>query len=869
MKSCQDILQVFYEQRGLEFEEFDDNDYVDLASSSSSHIDNDDNSDYGESNPSSSQRKSRSQTAHMLSLNTSTTKLQPLLSALSVDHLSDERDKLQVALRNAKPETRGNRNNVVTSINTVLGNMATNNSLAAMPPGVWSDGCIHLVISQVHSSLATAPGLLRQLHYLTIAQSAISWQIGRSLRLLYRWYVDTGPTLAEMLVDSLMESPEALDRRHPQFAPLVKHAYGYVKAIYAAKARKSKKKGQPSISPMSEPPQPGDFKDIPDNVLEPVISAHQLPMPKVQLFVIKEKNIKTGDNAGIEAYTQEVVLDILCQIFIHPGVNQLDLTLNKKRAGNTTPSKCVARCLLCALILEQIVEFCGGEDGILATTVIQEVIQRPSHIFEDRLMHKEDAMIKHLIRNPFGATAPLRAWLQQHKPSSPSIIAISKEIGDIVWQGACQINGGTPFLRVFQDAQKPGSQYKRKGLRQVCNNCGALIPQTDGPLLGILAAMLREKLNQIRNHPKCDEHLDRILHGKHPLTSSQSTKGGDVDHYNPIQHDNMHINLIRDNLGVNKLLTAEGIGAIVTWFLTGQGSQTVTFIKKTNMLFTTLEQAEAAFKNAQALGYTFDNTMVWGQPCSQLAVCAYSPQTKQRLKIAEKLAPFFSKELSEKWLQFLGDLAGFEGDPWAYTGYKHEWDECLAWVESLGLVGLGPGSLTALQLTNTFAILGYIKPPSAKSMAHWVTKHPGKGAYRGMVALGFDLSGRPKPLLESYVLEAFQALYHHFDTKLSQADRAATGFDRGLGVIFVEHFLCKVVRWARRFPPKGMVQLQTIGLQTQIQFKGVWKQGENLLDKTGQALPIPLTLETKYQKEMETRLQTLWSTYIKDGASDM
>jgi hypothetical protein len=401
--------------------------------------------------------------AHTLSVNEDTKHLQYLVELLNPDKLSDEKDKLQAALKEAKPEKRsGKESNASSSIKTVLGHMATNNMLTAIPPGAWSDGCIHLAISQVHTSLATAPSLLRRLAYLTIVESAITWQISRSLRLLYRWYIETGPALAEMLVDTFMESPDVLDRRHPQFAPLVRHSFGYVKCIYDRKLT-SQKKGKKKIQSPPGQQMPSDFENIPDALLEPIVAEHKIPLPKVALRKILAKNVRAGDNAGIQLHTQEIILDILCKIFIHPSVDEMDRTINPDRHKKTTIEKCIARCLIRALILEKIVEFCGGEDGILATPAVKDVIQRPSRIFEDRWLYKEEAMIKHMITDPNAAASPLRQWLEKYRPASPAIITISKEIGDIVWKGACQINGNAPFLRAFETAQKPQSRYKCKG----------------------------------------------------------------------------------------------------------------------------------------------------------------------------------------------------------------------------------------------------------------------------------------------------------------------------------------------------------------------------------------------------------------------
>jgi hypothetical protein len=466
--------------------------------------------------------------------------------------------------------------------------------------------------------------------------------------------------------------------------------------------------------------------------------------------------------------------------------------------------------------------------------------------------------------DPVVAMSPLRKWLEQYRPVSDQIVTVCKEIGDIIWEGVCKINNGAPFQRSIDAPLKLSKFYKRKGSQKRYDNRGPLIRRADGPNFGILALILREALNKHHGYADGSEYLARILRGQHPLTSTRSKKYSDVDHYDPIRHNNTHLQLIRKHLRVGRLLTANGISVMGLWFLTGQGSQTKPFIESTDMFFTNVIQAEAAFKKAKVNGMKYDNTCVWGQPCSHLAVHAFDPITKRPSTIEEKFSPLFTEDMRNKWVAWLGGLVNFDRDPWGYKGFKHTWDEGLKFFEGLGLRGLGGGSLTAMQLTNTVAILGFIHGPSDVSMAHWIRRHPNKGAYRGLTSIGFDLDNRPKDIAGKYVLEALRAVYQHFDQSLCNADKVTFGFHRGLGYIFVEHVLCKLVRWAARFP-KGKTQLVQLGQEAQEKYKDTWVQGENIEDNTGTKFPVSLVMDDKNIEAIEARLSQAWADYAKEA----
>ena len=107
---------------------------------------------------------------------------------------------------------------------------------------------------------------------------------------------------------------------------------------------------------------------------------------------------QVGDSEGIQIHAHRTLLEVLSQVFIHLGVEALDSIANPKASGPKPRIETrVARCFIRGLILVFIVDLCDGEDGILATSTINDVIQRPSHFFEDRLINKEISMVKQVF----------------------------------------------------------------------------------------------------------------------------------------------------------------------------------------------------------------------------------------------------------------------------------------------------------------------------------------------------------------------------------------------------------------------------------------------------------------------------------------
>ncbi|KAF8230516.1 hypothetical protein L208DRAFT_1281598, partial [Tricholoma matsutake] len=101
------------------------------------------------------------------------------------------------------------------------------------------------------------------------------------------------------------------------------------------------------------------------------------------------------------------------------------------------------------------------------------------------------------------------------------------------------------------------------------------------------------------------------------------------------------------------------------------------------------------------------------------------------------------------------------------------------------------------------------------------------GAFRGLESLGFVMKNCTS------VHAAFICIHQHLDRHLTQADKELLGFSP----IFMEHLLCKVVRWIRHVKDDTHKSLEAMGTSIE-QESWVWEAGLNISDHT--AFPFPL-----------------------------
>ncbi|KAH6899588.1 hypothetical protein BKA70DRAFT_1230865 [Coprinopsis sp. MPI-PUGE-AT-0042] len=106
------------------------------------------------------------------------------------------------------------------------------------------------------------------------------------------------------------------------------------------------------------------------------------------------------------------------------------------------------------------------------------------------------------------------------------------------------------------------------------------------------------------------------------------------------------------------------------------------------------------------------------------------------------------------------------------------------------------------------------------------------------------------------------SLHKHLETFLSDSDKKILGFS----TIFVEHILCKVVRFNRLCGKvtQTQTQLAQIGQSAaQAEISNPWRSGENKADK--EQLPFPTLLDSNVLDKAITEFTvlTMWPILYK------
>ncbi|KAL6308947.1 hypothetical protein BKA93DRAFT_724630 [Sparassis latifolia] len=181
-------------------------------------------------------------------------------------------------------------------------------------------------------------------------------------------------------------------------------------------------------------------------------------------------------------------------------------------------------------------------------------------------------------------------------------------------------------------------------------------------------------------------------------------------------------------------------------------------------------------------------------------------------------------------------------DPFTYTGPRKSWSETFKWAQETKLPLLH-SSLTLVQFTNNLALYGICKDPELEEMCAFISKHGEKGGFQGLNVLGFNVS---KPDHAPWVRAAFTVIYDHLDTHLSPENKETLHF----GVMFLEHFFCKVSRY-RSLICSLEETFQKMSIRVQKE-QDHWIMGANASDLSGQLFPIPLMITKEaIQKSIE------------------
>ena len=719
------------------------------------------------------------------------------------------------------------------------------NMIEELPIGPWTSTSASLAVTQLVQAVELVPVVRREMAESRILERAMLRESANCHLTVYRWYIDVGPTLARVLFHAHRQGSDVLIKQYPTFEPLVDHIFRYVQCVFTNKTAnggsKPKRRKRPEQdSNISAPNNLSNLEKVPANLFG-LLSGKNTKLVKLPPVTSYRLSADLDNQYG---HAVEVFLTFFSDHIIVENMKEADNKINSgcQRSGDDS-EKIRSRCINRGALLSRIVEVFNDDDGIFACPLIERLLTSPSLLFNNPIRKDADLSAR-IIANPAVELKCLSEYVTQLLSKSPTIISIVKEIGDAVFEATSTISN-----RPTQKRSLP-SQIRKSG-RPSKQSPDTLPPgpvcletllggQEGAPFFGQPALMIRELLNYRRGRDVGDEMLRRVLEGLTPTTGGVLLDDGkDSDHFMPLRWDNKYARLLMKHLPPRVLVTPLGFSSLLVYMATGQGNLTTKFIENNAMSYQTLDEAVATFQRAHdqnALGeaIVFDNMKVWGQSAKALSFKA-----KKGMTIREKLAPFFEKGVQDAWMQELGPGLANHPNPKSYDGKRPTWSDITKFAKEHKLHGLMDG-LTQLQFANNLVLAGIVSPPTVDEISRWIARHPKLGAYGGLKAMGFRIA--PNKPGEPWVRAAFQCVYDHLDLHLSPEDKAELGF----GVIFVEHILCKLVRWQGRFKAANIgVDLASMAKDGSL----LWVSGGNLQDSTGQLMPAPTTSSKEQLKQ--------------------
>jgi len=719
-----------------------------------------------------------------------------------------------------------------------------NNMIEELPIGPWTNESAALAIAQLVQAVELVPIVRRQLAESHILERTMLWESAHSYLTVYRWYTDIGPTLACVLFDAHRQGSDRLHDRYPKFEPLVDHIFRYIQCLYSQKnaSKSTKSKGQTSRKQSNQDTRDPNYRPVHDKVpadffgLLPMRNKSLVKLPSVTTYRL------SADLDNQYSHAIEVFQSLFSDHVIVEHMRDADSNVNSGRRHTGDDLGMIwTRCIVRGALVSSIVDVFKDDDGIFAFPLMETLLTSPSLLFNAPITKDADLSAR-ILADPAGALRCVNEYISGRLSQAPAIISIAKDIGDTVFQAASTLSTQPTGVRFRLPSQV------RKHLRsgRASNKVSDPLPtgpvcletllggKEDTPFFGLLALMIREVLNQRRGHSMGNEMLNRVLQGLTPTTGNVVLSDGeDIDHFMPLRWDSEYARLLSKHLPPHLLVTSAGISSLLVWMTTGQGSLTKEFVNNNNMYFKSLDEAVATFERARdqhALGESivFENMRVWGQSARALSFKA-----TQGLTIREKLAPFFTSEVQADWKKTLGLELADHPDPKSYSGKRPTWMDIRNFVMRHKFVGLMDG-LTQIQFANNVALAYIASHPTMDEISPWIAKHPKLGAYGGLRAMGFSVA--PGKSGEPWVWGAFRCVYDHLDLHLSQEDKDELQF----GAMFVEHLLCKLVRWIGVFERAkigvGLTTLAHAAANDEVP----WICGANYRDSTGQLMPIPL-----------------------------
>ncbi|KAJ7701592.1 hypothetical protein B0H17DRAFT_1128365 [Mycena rosella] len=742
----------------------------------------------------------------------------------------------------------------------------------------WTQHSAVLSLNRVIQATPVLPDITKNIAKTSILDRSLRWEMARSNMLLYAWYRETGPRLARTLVDAHRkgEGFPGVNRAHPAFAHLVHHIYSYVVAQSqdkraAKKARRQKTDAARRIRKEAPPLHPASSFEVSKAAISHLpynlygLRADVTGKKHVALR-LPAKRVALDNIDGIYACVKNIIQEIWSMELILPPVVSMDkaLAVGKRKLDdlNLIRDRAIAR----GAVLQCIVDACGGDESILASSDMDGLLGSLARIFPSRIQ-KETKFAAQVLKTPERTLERLTDWVARRLDEYPNILVFAARAARTVHRGLLELHYGVtlsdehflnpdmlydesqdaPFIAPMLAGNQQSTQAKNQYFLPPTIN--SLLPDPAAPYFGTIGLILRERCNEMQELRQADSILRNVLEGKHP---TQGRVQFDRDQTDPARQYSEYAKLLSEALPPAQLTGGLGISRLLAYMGTGKETKPNTAKNIFPMLFKDLADCVNRFEtfelaNMSVLSDDFHvapssraaripgykqtyNACIWGQASNHLLLQPVMGKgsNKRRYSIEEKFTPYFSSNVQNKWITWLGGLYG--QDPATYQGKKNSWASALRFILDLRVLGFQSG-LTPLQFTNNLVFLGICNAPDPYEVANWIASNKSLGAYNGLLRLGFALTGYAS------IVITYMVVYNHLETYLSADDKQRLGF----GTLFVEHLLCKVGRWEYRLRLQKHDFLEMAHNAVLAQALRPWLIGANSTDHL--AFPIPLTMD--------------------------
>ncbi|KAF5374418.1 hypothetical protein D9757_011834 [Collybiopsis confluens] len=557
---------------------------------------------------------------------------------------------------------------------------------------------------RVEMSLKTLPTLTADDYVSYLQRIYTVWQKCRYLLILHDFVMYGLRDLTDILFQARKKGPELLLLHFGDlgrlYNDLALHVRGYQAEINRQKTQRSRKKAKtlvtdPSVSSPTSPESKFTFDP----------SSYSLPFSfkghKTSLSVPYKSSQTEGQSE------KEMFKTIMTSHFVLPHLKNSSLWIAEEKEEKFLLDQIIVR----GSLLRTIIEYNDSED-ICAFTGISCIFSSNVGSVFGRTSSTQNITSK-IRTNPEQAVAHIRHWLESRVSHDFVLNAsgLSRQVDWYMQEVACQqkidekVYLGDTDLSESKPPPRRGS--KPNNFRSL--TLDELMGTRKCISFGVIGLILAEALAEAQGLTYCCQPLRLFLQGNDPFNGKRYADG-DRDQRNPCRQINQGAQLFSNHLPAFKLTTRHGLSNLLSWFSTGQGNLTSTFLHHITTMSCdskfwsdSLHSLASKFISAgrhnerllaasgEELDYKQESLLVKG--ALRLSNCriygtasnmhklvptarqdyrhsspTISSSTALYRHLEKRFGSYWTNDVQDRWLKFIGHMQ--DQDPATYTGLR-------------------------------------------------------------------------------------------------------------------------------------------------------------------------------------------------------